>query len=109
MLLRRLLAGELVPHDGPVYPLRDALVAQEIYTTARRLYDALRLDRARIRLVGVRVEGLLDAASVARQLALDDRPQGRREAEQAMDKAAARFGSGVVRPASLVDESDDDR
>jgi DNA polymerase-4 len=84
-------------------------VAQEIYTTARRLYDALRLDRARIRLVGVRVEGLLDAASVARQLALDDRPQGRREAEQAMDKAAARFGSGVVRPASLVDESDDDR
>ena len=84
-------------------------VAQEIYTTARRLYDALGLDRARIRLVGVRVEGLLDAASVARQLALDDRPQGRREAEQAMDKAAARFGSGVVFPASLVEESDEDR
>ena len=84
-------------------------VAQEIYTTARRLYDALGLDRARIRLVGVRVEGLLGSASVARQLALDDRPQGRREAEQAMDRAAARFGSGVVRPASLVQESDDER
>ena len=27
MLLRRLLDGELVTHDGPVYPMKDALVA----------------------------------------------------------------------------------
>src|SRR5262249_38780091 len=40
--------------------LRDATdVAQEIYSTARGLFEALGLQRARLRLVGVRVEGLL--------------------------------------------------
>jgi DNA polymerase-4 len=79
-------------------------VAQEVYATASQLFHALGLDRARIRLVGVRVEGLLDASAAPRQLALDDRPQGWREAEQAADRAALRFGSGAVRPASLVEE-----
>ena len=42
--------------------LRDATdVTREIYATALGLYDALGLDRARLRLVGVRVEGLVDA------------------------------------------------
>jgi DNA polymerase-4 len=82
--------------------LRDPTdVAQEIYTIARNLYDALGLDRARIRLVGVRVEGLLGAER-PRQLMLGERPFGWREAEQAADRAALRFGSGAVRPASLV-------
>jgi len=82
--------------------LRDPTdVAQEIYTIARFLYEALRLDRARIRLVGVRVEGLLDADR-PRQLVLGERASGWREAEQAADQAARRFGSGAVRPASLV-------
>jgi DNA polymerase-4 len=77
-------------------------VGQVVYATARDLFAALGLDRARIRLVGVRVEGLVDAASGHRQLALGERPQGWREAEQALDRAAARFGPGAVRPATLV-------
>jgi DNA polymerase-4 len=77
-------------------------VGQVVYATARDLYAALGLDRARIRLVGVRVEGLVDAASGHRQLALGERAQGWREAEQALDRATARFGPGAVRPASLV-------
>lgn len=82
-------------------------VARTVYAVARDLYAALGLDRARIRLVGVRVEGLADAAGSHHQLALDERPQGWREAEQAVDRASARFGAGAVRPASLVqpDES----
>jgi DNA polymerase IV len=85
--------------------LRDATdVAQEIFGTVRGLYDALGLDRARLRLVGVRVEGLVEAETAPRQMLLGARLNGRREAEQAADRAVARFGTGVVRPASLVGE-----
>lgn len=77
-------------------------VGRTVYDTARGLYDGLRLQRARLRLVGVRVEGLALAAGVAHQLALDERDSGWREAEQAADRAASRFGAGAVRPATLV-------
>jgi len=77
-------------------------VARIVYLTARELYLALGLDRARIRLVGVRMEGLIDVAASHRQPALDERPQGWREAERAVDRAGARFGAGAVRPAALV-------
>jgi DNA polymerase-4 len=78
-------------------------VAREIYAVARRLYDALGLQRARIRLVGVRVEGLIETDRATRQLALDSRDTGWREAELAVDRAARRFGAGAVRPAALVE------
>jgi DNA polymerase-4 len=78
-------------------------VARDIYATAVGLYDALGLDRARLRLVGVRVEGLVDATTVSRQLAFDEQPEAWRHAERAADRAARRFGHGAVRPASLVD------
>jgi DNA polymerase-4 len=78
-------------------------VARDIHATAVALYDALGLDRARLRLVGVRVEGLVDGANVARQLTFDEQPEAWRQAERAADRAAARFGRGAVRPASLVD------
>jgi DNA polymerase-4 len=55
-----------------------------------------------LRLVGVRLEGLIEASTGHHQLALDERPQGWREAEQAVDRATARFGAGAVRPAALV-------
>src|SRR3954468_10022476 len=76
-------------------------VGQELYDTARGLFDALGLDRARIRLVGVRAERLVDADSAPRQLELGAREHGRREAELAADRAARRFGAGAVRPATL--------
>lgn len=75
----------------------------EVYATARALYDALRLDRARIRLVGVRVEGISPVADAALQLPLGAREHGWREADRAVDRAVDRFGSGAVRPAALVD------
>jgi DNA polymerase-4 len=78
-------------------------VARVVYDTARSLYDALGLQRARIRLVGVRVEGLADVDVTPRQLALDGAGEQRRAAEQAADRAAARFGAGVVQPATLVE------
>jgi DNA polymerase-4 len=78
-------------------------VAREVYATALALYEALGLQRSRIRLVGVRVEGLQPAEQQQRQLALDDKPFGWRDAERAVDQASARFGAGSVRPASLVD------
>src|SRR4051812_9374056 len=76
---------------------------RQIYETARGLYDALGLERARLRLVGVRVEGISPAATQTHQLLLDERPAGWREAERAVDRATERFGSGAVRPAALVD------
>jgi DNA polymerase-4 len=78
-------------------------VAKEIYDTIRGLYDALGLQRVRIRLVGVRMEGLLDAQAAPRQLQLGEPTSGRREAEVAVDALRARFGSNAVRPARLVD------
>ena len=80
-------------------------VARTVYATARDLFLRLGLDRARLRLVGVRVEGLAPATTGHQQLALDERPQGWREAERAVDRASARFGAGAVRPAALVPES----
>ena len=79
-------------------------VAAVLYATARGLFEALGLGRARLRLVGVRVEALVEAGSAPRQLQLGERSVGRREVEQAADRAADRFGSGAVRPGSLVGE-----
>jgi DNA polymerase-4 len=81
-------------------------VGREVYSAATALYEALGLQRARIRLVGVRVEGLVPASGSARQLELGARDSGWREAERAVDQAARRFGAGVVRPAALVDVPD---
>jgi DNA polymerase-4 len=78
-------------------------VARVVYETAGALYDALGLQRARIRLVGVRVEGLTAAETTPRQLSLAGGDEEWRAAERAADRAAARFGAGAVIPAALVD------
>ncbi len=74
----------------------------EIYATAAALFDALGLQRARIRLVGVRVEGLMAREQVQRQLVLGARARGWEEADRAADAAALRFGGGAVRRATLL-------
>ncbi|WP_064741936.1 DNA polymerase IV [Hamadaea tsunoensis] len=76
-------------------------VTKEIFETAWALYTALG-DTDPIRLIGVRVEGLAAAAGTARQLAFGEKERGWREAEQAVDAAASRFGQAVVGPASLL-------
>jgi DNA polymerase-4 len=77
-------------------------VSQQIYETARALYDNLGLQRARIRLVGVRLEGLQDRLTAPVQGALDDPEHGWADADRAVDRASARFGAGAVRPARLL-------
>jgi DNA polymerase-4 len=76
-------------------------VSREIFHTAWSLYRALP-GGDRVRLIGVRVDGLTGAGEAARQLSLGERDNGWRAAERAADAAAARFGSGAVRPASLL-------
>ncbi|HQR78650.1 MAG TPA: DNA polymerase IV [Actinomycetota bacterium] len=83
-------------------------VGRTIYTQAAALYDALGLQRARLRLVGVRVERLTPAGTSSHQIALDEPEAGWREAETAVDRAVARFGDGVVRPASLLRRGEDE-
>jgi DNA polymerase IV len=73
-------------------------VAWEIFSTAWSLFQAL-APGDRIRLIGVRVEGLGSADATPRQPALGEREHGWRDAELAAD-AAARHG--VVFPASLL-------
>jgi DNA polymerase-4 len=77
-------------------------VTAEVYAAATRLFHGLGLQRARIRLVGVRVEGLLPRAQVQRQLVLGAREHGWEEADRAVDRAALRFGRDAVRPATLI-------
>ncbi len=87
-------------------------VAQKIYATACDLYAGSGYDRGvQLRLVGVRVAGLSAASAAGTQLALGERADAWRQAEGAMDKITSRFGSGALRPGSLVtpDHSEDDR
>ena len=80
---------------------------QEINSIAKGLYQKLGLQRARIRLVGVRVEGLHSSVGAAIQPALDAPEHGWPQADQAIDKARERFGDQAVKPARLVSQSDD--
>jgi DNA polymerase-4 len=77
-------------------------VTEEVYRTATDLFTALGLQRARIRLVGVRVEGLVPRGTVQRQLILGERERGWSEADVAVDRATRRFGGAAVRPATLL-------
>jgi DNA polymerase IV len=77
-------------------------VTQEVFREAVRSYDALGLQRARVRLVGVRLEGLVPRERVHRQLVLGAREHGWPEADRATDLVGRRFGADAVRPASLL-------
>jgi DNA polymerase-4 len=80
----------------------------EVYEVVKALFLGLKLDRARIRLVGVSLDGLEDGIDASEQLVLGERETGWRQATAAIDKASARFGQGSVRPARLFDESEED-
>lgn len=72
----------------------------EIYETVKGLYEALHIDKARLRLVGVSLENLNGGAP--EQMILGARESGWRQADSAIDRARARFGAGSVRPARLI-------
>lgn len=77
-------------------------VTAEVHAEAVRLFDALGRQRLRIRLVGVRVEGLLPLERAHRQLVIGERECGWPDADRAVDRVHQRFGRGVVRPATLL-------
>ena len=76
----------------------------EVYEVVKSLYLALKIERARLRLVGVSLENLQEDSP--EQLILGAREKGWREAESAIDKAKARFGRGSVRPGRLIKPGD---
>ncbi|MFZ2963082.1 MAG: DNA polymerase IV [Rhodoglobus sp.] len=82
-------------------------LGRTIYEEVRGIYDGLGRHDARIRLVGVRAEQLVDAEAVA--LGLWDESEGWRDAEQTMDAAIERFGRGAIRPARLLGREADAR
>jgi DNA polymerase-4 len=76
-----------------------------IYDTAVALFDALGLDRPRIRLVGVKAENLREADEVAEQLSFDDLlpvSNGGRAPDGVIDAARERFGSAAIGYATLL-------
>ena len=77
----------------------------EIYEVAKALYEALSIERARIRLVGVSLENL--HTDTHEQLVLGARESSWRELQGGIDAAKARFGANSVRPGRLIDESDE--
>jgi DNA polymerase-4 len=76
----------------------------DIYEVVKALYLALKIERARLRLVGVSLENLQEDSP--EQLILGAREKGWRDAENAVDQAKARFGRGSVRPGRLIKPGD---
>jgi DNA polymerase-4 len=70
---------------------------------AYRMYAALGLQRARVRALALRAEGLVPAELAPRQLTLDPGDDRARRIEAVADRACARFGPGAIRPATLSD------
>jgi DNA polymerase-4 len=77
-------------------------VSREIFELSWALFQAAGRPGERIRLIGVRVEGLVHADGTPRQMTLGERDHGWRDAERAADAVVARFGAGLVKPASLL-------
>ncbi|MEL4504140.1 DNA polymerase IV [Luteococcus sp. H138] len=77
-------------------------VTDEIFDGAWRTYRKLNLQRARIRRVGVRVEGLVEQGQAFQQLPLDAPEKGMREVELVADEVVNRFGPAAVQRATLT-------
>lgn len=65
---------------------------------AHRIYESLGLQRARVRSVELRAEGLTPAATTPAQLSLDPADERARRLDEAVD----RFGPSLVHPARLL-------
>ncbi|MBZ3902690.1 MULTISPECIES: DNA polymerase Y family protein [Streptomyces] len=70
--------------------------------TAYALYDALGLQRARVRAIALRAEGLTPADRASHQLAFDPVDEKVRRIEEVADRARARFGPYAVMPGTLA-------
>jgi len=74
-------------------------LGRRIYEEARALYDQANSTARPVRLIGVRGEQLTGEVA---GFGLWDDDEDWREAEQAVDAVAERFGAGTVRPAALL-------
>lgn len=66
------------------------------------MYEALGLQRARVRSVSLRAEGLDPAEQASHQLTFDPTDDKLRRIEEAADRARARFGPLAVLPGTLA-------
>ncbi|MFI6438282.1 DNA polymerase thumb domain-containing protein [Streptomyces sp. NPDC050759] len=66
------------------------------------MYEALRLQRARVRSISLRAEGLDPAEQASHQLTFDPTDDKLRRIEEAADRARARFGLLAVLPGALA-------
>ncbi|CAB4847325.1 unannotated protein [freshwater metagenome] len=81
---------------------------KESFEIAKQLYLALKIERARIRLVGVALEGLIPEEDAPEQLLLGQRDVGWKQADSAIDRVKAKFGRASVRPARLMAPDEDE-
>ncbi|MFB8772597.1 DNA polymerase Y family protein [Streptomyces broussonetiae] len=70
--------------------------------TAYDLYDALALQRARVRAIALRAEGLSPAEQASHQLTFDPVDERVRRIEEVADRARAKFGPRAVMPGRLA-------
>jgi nucleotidyltransferase/DNA polymerase involved in DNA repair len=70
--------------------------------TAYEMYEALGLQRARVRALTLRAEGLTPADQATHQLTFDPVDEKVRRIEEAADRARARFGPRAVMPGVLA-------
>ncbi|MFE0651765.1 hypothetical protein ACFVZH_24565 [Streptomyces sp. NPDC059534] len=71
-------------------------------TLAYAVHDSLGLQRARVRGIALRAEGLTDAEGAAHQLSFDPTDEKARRIETVADRARARFGPRAILPGSLA-------
>ncbi|MEU3709807.1 DNA polymerase Y family protein [Streptomyces catenulae] len=74
----------------------------QLRAAAHALHRSLGLQRARVRRLTLRAEELCEADAVSRQLTFGPDDDRARRIEAAADRARARFGPSVVRPASTA-------
>ncbi|MEU6121698.1 hypothetical protein [Streptomyces sp. NPDC047123] len=69
---------------------------------AYRMYEALGLQRARVRAVSLRAEGIGPAEGAAHQLTFDPVDERARRIEEVADRAREKFGPGAIVPGTLA-------
>ncbi|MBQ0829901.1 DNA polymerase Y family protein [Streptomyces tagetis] len=74
----------------------------ELTRTAYGMYEALGLQRARVRALSLRAEGLAPAEGASHQLTFDPVDEKVRRLEEVADRARAKFGPRAVMPGTLA-------
>lgn len=82
-------------------------VARDIFNQSVALWKASPYRSRPLRLIGVRLENLLELHEHPIQPALSDPSMGNREIETAMDKIGARFGENAIGAAALLKHDND--